>query len=304
MRLTATPSKVGSPTETYPAIEALEAAVATEARGLVFPGVLVDPHSKDTVDNARRAFAHLTALGAAAACRWELTVVTCDWHLARAVAIFWQEEPPGVCHQLLAVVARSSAGDLQELREKHLVDARYHLRYFKPDGTTDALRARYTRRFGWADLLAVGRNLRALELLHPPPTVAAAETARVLNAVRLGSPGADAGARSLARIGVVGAMARLFFGAPNHNGFYTGVGTVAPSLAIHSNGSGPLHFAASFGLEELCLDLMGLFGCSAYHRNSTGWTPAEYARRAGHEDLAVLLDDAARLQLLHDSTAE
>jgi len=72
-------------------------------------------------------------------------------------------------------------------------------------------------------------------------------------------------------------------------------------VLLQENGSGPLHFAASYGLHELCLDLVGLFGFPAYAANARGRTPAAFAREAGFAALAELLEDAAGLQLQHDA---
>ena len=78
-------------------------------------------------------------------------------------------------------------------------------------------------------------------------------------------------------------------------------GTVVPSLRVYKNGSTLLHFAASYGMEELCLDLCTVWGHAAAAANDEGLRPADYAARGGFSDLAQLLEDASAVQAMQEA---
>ena len=308
-----------SPAELLPAIEDAIARVASGALPPAAPhtAILMDMQSRTTRDNALRALVQLEALSAlAGGCKWVLHLVTSDWHMPRSLAVFWEQMAAAGARSVLALRAVPSPVPLTTLRhastlDKHLLDARHHLDFLKGDGSSDALRQRIVAVGGWDALLAVGRNLRVHEgkqgsagcsLSVPEGTLEA-----LLRAVRRGKPAhaaaaeagqtANAASASAARAEVHALLQALFFpagrGAP---------GIVAPSLRIHSNGSTLLHFAASYGMEGLCLDLCTVWGHAAGAANDVGLTPAQYAARAGFGALAQVLEDAAAAQALQEAT--
>jgi len=160
-----------SPSELLPAIEDTIERVASGALPPAAPHtcILMDMWSRNTRDNALRALVHLEALSAlAGGCRWVVHVVTSDWHLPRSLAVFWEQVSMEKARSVLALRAAPSPVAVSALLhsqtlEKHLLDAKYHLDFFKGDGSSDALRRRIVAVGGWDALLAVGRNLRVYE---------------------------------------------------------------------------------------------------------------------------------------------
>ena len=199
--------------------------------------------------------------------------------------------------RISAMTAHTPFAFLERALPKHLLDAKYHLQYFKADGTTDHLRDRYICSFGLSDLFSVGRNLRAFALFHGAAAPSDHSIINGLLEVLRRARGADDATRSKVRHEVITGLTELYFPTSrDHTAF------VVPNLVLFRNGSGLLHFAASCRLSDLCLDLMMFFGCPAYSRNALGKSPMDYALESGYVTLAVVLEDAATLQLLHDAT--
>lgn len=261
--------------------------------------IILDANSMTTIDNALFAIQRLqvaVGLGMLSSRHVHVHLVTSDWHMPRSLVIFMQSAAQLAASAWLyttPAAAGTPYSALAKYNDKHLCDAMYHLHYFHGNGSTDGLLRRIIAVGGMRSLLALGRNARYWARKHltrmqgvPLSEVASWSCAEVVQVLR--SVGADAAKELGARAKVFDLCSAAHFPPGLH-------GAVFPlaHMPLNTKGSNALHFAASKGMEALCLDLLFFFGCHAGTPNNEGTTPVEFARKNGFEDLAALLQDAA-----------
>lgn len=263
-------------TQFLPAIDDVKARLVAGSvpHSMAYSTFVCDPQcGGGGEDIAQRALFHLRHLGG----KWVVHVVTHDFQMPAAIQGFWGVREEGgvvVCIQACTIatpfplLARIGSGG---------VGRALGLEGLWGD---DTFRNRYVGRWGWGDLLAIGRNLRG----GAAGGEQGARDARWWDAVRSGN-----------REGVKSALLLPREGQQEKGGgFYL------------SPPPGSLTLAAGAGHRDLCLDLICWGGCAAYAveggrgGGEEGSTPSKAALNGGHGELAGLLADIAGMQLCQD----
>lgn len=294
--------------------------------------VIVDYYASDTVASAERTLVRLVGLSPPllepdmGPSPWRVRLVTDDWHMPRALAIFWGRigQPSGKrAPQITPAPVRCSAAQIDCLPDALLLDARHAAqRWFCADDTSDEMLGRIIEA-GAADcLLAVGRNYRAWARrwsarIAPTLDSAAhaalrAECAALRDALlSVGSASGSVDAINATRAEVWARLLRASFApastavkAPSTPPALVSRGPFPLAiLAIDADGITALHLAAASGCDKLCKDLVYWFGAAAYARDASGRTAADAAAAAGWQDLADSLELISIAQSESDTVA-
>lgn len=295
--------------------------------------ILIDYYARDTVASAERALARLAGLtppsplavtGPASPPPWRIRLVTDDWHMPRAIAIFWDRfgrlPARGAPHVIVPAPVPCPAVVVDCLPDALLLDARHAAqRWFGPDAKSDALLRRIDEVGAGACLVAVGRNYRAwarrwatrtAPSLDDGARAAVRAECEALRAVL--SPGGSADGPASAgdadaamRVAAWARLLRASF-APSTAPSAPPAGAPGPfPLALlpldAGGGATALHLAAARGGSGLCRDLLCWFGAAAYACDAAGRTAADVAAAAGWPVLAESLAGVAVAQAEADA---
>jgi hypothetical protein len=210
--------------------------------------------------------------------------------------LFWtQLEAAGLSGATVRAVpypVRTAASSLAAYATKHLRDARFHVALLNQGGYAprrDALVRAVRDLGGLPCLLVLGRNLRRSFPRPAADSVATPEVQELLACLRGVAPAA-------ALCGGITRERQRAWELLSAATFRDAGPFLLAAAPLYTNGSGPLHYAAEHGATGIVEDLIFFFGAAAFERGGGGRSPADFARKAGHAELAEWLTMVAAEQ--------